>query len=166
MKYKLLLLTVLSAWFFSGQAEPPTNLQRFSKLATNQLSKEEIEILTFDGYPIARFVTENDETRFFVQTDDFVKIFAYSGTTNLGIIFSEKGEIVSIDIISSGDTRSYVRRLRRSGYLDQFIGFSGDQELTALTGATISSQAINKTVQQTVDRIQSFFVSSNDSIGD
>ena len=118
----------------------------FAQLVTSITGYDDLTIHRGDSWRVAQYTTTGGEVEFFVQSFDFVKIKGYSGFTNLGMIFDLSGMVVNVEILSSQDTRSYIRRLNRSGFLEQFKGYNATQDLVLITGASVSSQAINDIV--------------------
>jgi len=143
----LLLPIILPASFLWGQVEPPSNQTDFLKLTKAELNIEDISLVPSDSLNIATFYDiKSNENYYFVQSNDFIQIKGYRGFTNLGIVFNQSGKVMQVNIISSQDTASYVRRIRRSKFFNQFIGFNGKQNLDIISGATVTTKAINETV--------------------
>ncbi len=128
--------------------------ENFLALAVEVTGYYEPTLLKGDAWRIAQYTNSEGEVRFFAQSFDFTKIMGYSGYTNLAIILNSSGKVESVEILSSQDTRSFIRRLTRTGFLDQYGGYNGTQELTLVTGATVSSEAINETVTEVSAQIR------------
>ncbi len=133
-----------------GQAEQSSDADEFLAVAQRCTGSSRIEVLSCEHTRIGVFSTDEGRRRYFVQSNDYVQVAGYNGITNLGIILDADGVVVSVRILDSEDTRSFVKRLKTSGYLKQFTGYGGSGEFETVTGATVTSQAVNETVQRTV----------------
>ena len=74
-------------------------------------------------------------------------IRGYAGSINTGVFVKENGTIHSIHHIGSKETRSYLEKIRRKGYYEQYehLPLSGNQKIDAVSGATLTSEAIAHT---------------------
>lgn len=157
MRFKLLLLIILSARILYGQVEPPSSEKDFLKVATEVLGKTELEYVPLNSGNMAKFFSDS-EKRYFVQSSDFVNIRGYSGYTNLGIVFDEKLIVKQVSIVKSQDTPGYVRRINRSKFFSQFENFTGQEKLDIISGATITTKTINETVMKTQEILREVFL--------
>jgi len=79
------------------------------------------------------------------QSDRFV---GFSGTTNLLVAMSPKGEIVGMEILRSGDTRDHVEAIvRNSAFWERMTGktaaeLAAPEAVDGVSGATLTSVAI------------------------
>lgn len=79
-------------------------------------------------------------------------IIGFSGPTNLLIAMDSDGEIVGIEILSSGDTRDHVREVvSHPTFLESLNGVSREQAsqmtaVDAVSGATLTSLAIRESI--------------------
>jgi uncharacterized protein with FMN-binding domain len=126
----------------------------FLSLASRITGYEEHVLEKGDTWRLAQYRNSDGEINYFAQSFDFAKIMGYSGYTNIAMVFDSGGKVVKVEILSSEDTRSYIRRLNRTGFLDQYSGYNGTQKLNLVTGATLSSKALNETVQQVSAQIR------------
>ncbi|MCD4796828.1 MAG: FMN-binding protein, partial [Candidatus Cloacimonetes bacterium] len=90
----------------------------------------------------AQYDDEEGNAIFFIISSDFSKPVGYEGITNVGINLDETGKILSVKILSSEDTPSFVKRVKRKWFLNQFIGFSEKKNYKMITGATKTCKAI------------------------
>ncbi len=88
----------------------------------------------------------------YLESTDIVKnIRGYAGEVNVGIIIDKNGFIKKIEHISSKETQSYLATIKKAGFYEQFNQVSiskGTQQIDAVTGATLTSEAIASTVSQ------------------
>jgi NosR/NirI family nitrous oxide reductase transcriptional regulator len=76
-------------------------------------------------------------------------IKGYAGPITLGISISAQGKINAVHYIGSQETSSYLRQIEDAGFYQQFEGIKTDinkHEIDAVSGATISTQAMAKTI--------------------
>ena len=88
-------------------------------------------------------------------------IIGFSGPTNVMIAIDSGGRILGVEILSSGDTRDHVRRVREdSSFLAALAGHTRDEasaiaKIDAVSGATLTSLAISEAVMQRLGARQS-----------
>lgn len=98
-----------------------------------------------------RFITHKDgegDLAFFILSSDFSHEIGYEGITDVGISLNSEGNIIAIKILASEDTPSYVRRIKKKWFLEQFIGAEDSTGITLITGATKSSGAMARSVMK------------------
>ncbi|PCH72697.1 MAG: hypothetical protein COB98_11570 [Flavobacteriaceae bacterium] len=92
--------------------------------------------------------------RIYLESTDIVaNIRGYAGAINMGVFIDEKGDIIEAVHISSRETQSYLATIKRAGFYQQFEKVNiknGGQELDAVSGATLSSEAMASTVSALV----------------
>lgn len=101
---------------------------------------------------------------FCFQTSDFAPIESrgYSGIINTLVGMDTTGMITGIKVISYSEAYEYADEFAYGGpFIDQFQGkYKGDsfrvgQDIDGITGATVSSSAIAKSVGQSAQRVYS-----------
>lgn len=95
------------------------------------------------------------ENSIYLESTDIIKnIRGYAGEINVGIFIDEEGFIKRVEHISSKETQSYLSDIKNSGFYEQFKTVSitkGNQQIDAVSGATLTSEAIAKTVSQLIE---------------
>ncbi|APD08188.1 hypothetical protein UJ101_02690 [Flavobacteriaceae bacterium UJ101] len=87
------------------------------------------------------------------STDIIHNVRGYAGDINVGVIIGEDGLIKRVEHIASKETKSYLSDIKKSGFYEQFKEVSimnGAQEIDAVSGATLTSEAIATTVSKLV----------------
>ncbi len=82
-------------------------------------------------------------------------IRGYAGAINIGLVLDEDGRIVTVRHISSKETASYLRKIQRAAFYQQFENRKislGVQQVDAVSGATITCEAIAKTLTSLVTK--------------
>ena len=87
-------------------------------------------------------------------------IVGYAGPINVGLVLDKNNKIQSVHIISSHETESYLRKIQRAGYYQQYQDLAinkGQKRIDGVSGATITSHAVgeiveNMVLQATVDK--------------
>lgn len=89
-------------------------------------------------------------------------IRGYAGPVHIGLFVNEDGTIRSVHHISSKETESYLQKIQRTGFYAQFnkLKISGDHHVDAVSGATLTSEAIAETATALVN------VSSQEPLAD
>jgi hypothetical protein len=117
-------------------------------IAGNYVEDAPIGVTCVDSIRFVVYEPKPDSFRYFVVSDDFVKLKGYKGYTNLGVLLDEEAEILDVWIVSSGDTRRIVNKIKHSGMLEQFCSASKGKQIKHVTGATVTCQVICRTIEQ------------------
>lgn len=100
-------------------------------------------------------ISEDKNPIIYLESTDVVKhIRGYAGEIQVGIFIDKYGNIKQVDHIASKETKSYLSDIKKSGFYKQFQKVSltnGTQEVDAVSGATITSKAIAKTVSKLIE---------------
>ncbi len=95
------------------------------------------------------YVAANDGSNMlYIESRGIVQgIRGYAGPVHIGLFVSEGGTIRSVHHISSKETESYLQKIQRTGFYAQFedIKISGEHEVDAVSGATLTTEAIAET---------------------
>lgn len=94
------------------------------------------------------YYAENGETLYLESTGVVRGIRGYAGPVNVAVFLSAEGEILAAHHISSRETESYLQRIERGGFYEQFQGIriEGEHQVDAVSGATLTSEAIAHTI--------------------
>jgi Na+-translocating ferredoxin:NAD+ oxidoreductase RnfG subunit len=152
MKKLICTIGILLATFTAFAIDSDISKEDFISLAYSSIKADSI---TFCEYKDVRFVQYNDEEGipvFFIISSDFSKPIGYEGFTNVGINLDEKGKILSVKILSSEDTPSFVKRVKRKWFLSQFIGYSEKKNIKMITGATKTCKAVKISIEESVEK--------------
>jgi NosR/NirI family nitrous oxide reductase transcriptional regulator len=128
-------------------------LIRRASEATN-LREEEITLK--GNYAIGK------STVYFESGPGYDHISGYAGPIHVGLILSLDNDVEKLVIISSDETESYLRKIQRSGYYQQYQNLSFDQgkkKIDGVSGATVTSQAVglisNAMIEDITDNLPS-----------
>ena len=116
----------------------------------SSLKLPEAEIVSENTKPLAIF---HKDQSVYLETSTFLHhIRGYAGVIDLGIHLNKYGEILNVFHLKSNETESYLQKLYDKGYFDQYKNISINQKnkLDAISGATITSKAISKTITAVV----------------
>ena len=102
-------------------------------------------------------VLDNQNSRvIYIESEGVVQnIRGYAGKINVGVFINEDGSVHRVEHISSKETESYLSDIKSSGFYKQFEKIAlnkGIQKIDAVTGATISSEAIANTVSEVIKK--------------
>ena len=119
----------------------------------NQLYSEtgEFELKSSKNLYYATRGKSNDIT-YLESTSLLQHIRGYAGPVNIGLFVNSNGKVLSVHHVSSKETESYLRKIEKAGFYDQFsnLKLKGDHKLDAISGATLTSEAIAETTTQLV----------------
>lgn len=76
-------------------------------------------------------------------------IRGYAGPVHVGVMLDKDGRITDVYHISSRETESYLQQIKNAGYYEQYGEThltQGAQEVDAVSGATLTSEAMAETV--------------------
>ncbi len=132
------ILLALSSMLFSLTAQ-----DRFVK--DLEKSKELVRVEKLDNILILN--NSAGEKVFLIFTSDFHKESGYCGFTDTALLLNNRFEVIDLEIISSEDTPSYIRKLKRNKFLRQFMGNPDFDKVETVTGATISSKAVINSIR-------------------
>lgn len=95
-------------------------------------------------------ISDKKNTTIHIESTAVIKnIRGYAGEINVGVFIDKNGFINSVKHIASKETQSYLADIKSAGFYDQFKTVSitnGTQQIDAISGATLTSQAIASTV--------------------
>jgi hypothetical protein len=153
-----LAFIVLPGLFHKVQAgQQPFDQNKFYVLAEKSIETDSLEIIWIQGKPLASYKDTAGRQRFFFTSSYFCQIKGYNGITDMGVIIDSEALVQKVNLISSQDTRSYVRLIQRQRYFDQYVGYSANKEIKTITGATVTSQAIKETIDCSLERVKKIF---------
>ncbi|MBL4670004.1 MAG: FMN-binding protein [Flavobacteriales bacterium] len=119
-----------------------------------QFSKKEDVIKTLPSMEMYYATISGKDKSIYLESTDIIKnIRGYAGEINVGVFIGEDGYIKRVEHIASKETQSYLSDIRNAGFYEQFKNISitkGDQQIDAVSGATLSSEAIANTVSQLI----------------
>ena len=99
-------------------------------------------------------IHSDDKTSIYMESTEIVRnIRGYAGEIKVGIILNQEGQIVAVKHISSKETASYLADIQNAGFYDQFNEITvhgGEQQVDAVSGATLTSKAIASTVSELI----------------
>ncbi len=101
-------------------------------------------------------VSDSKNSDIYIESTDLIKnIRGYAGDIQVGVFISKTGFIKRVEHIASKETKSYLEDIKKGGFYEQFSTVSltkGDQEVDAVSGATITSKAITRTVSALIEK--------------
>ena len=137
----------------------------FISLAHFSTKIDSITFCTFEDFRFAQYDDEEGNPVFFIISSDFSKPVGYEGFTNVGINLDKTGKVLSVKILSSEDTPSFVKRVKRKWFLNQFIGYSDKKNIKMITGATKTCKAVKISIEEAVEKfilVMKFMNQKND----
>ncbi len=96
----------------------------------------------------------NKLTELYFETTGLTNdIKGYAGPIKLAIFIKPDGTITKISYLGSDETTSYIEKIRNLGFFDQFsrMNLFQNQSVDAISGATLSTQAIARSVVKVVN---------------
>jgi len=121
------------------------------KHAARLFPDKEFDIQT--GAELVYLVERNKHYTYFESIHIPNQIQGYAGPINVGLLVDEHGKVASVNHISSLETESYLQKIQNAGYYDQYhdLQLPGSYSIDAVSGATITSNAIAATTTEVLD---------------
>ena len=130
------------AWLIFKKAEvtPPSGDFRLLFSEGDRLENE--QVFDKEGKPLGYFLTTS-------PSSDHLK--GYSGPTNIALALDRTGKLTSAQIIHSADTPDHVQSVVDDqkfwkAHLGLALGAPGDPDIDAVTGSTLTSSAISRSI--------------------
>jgi len=145
---------IKSTGLINSKASVNVDISAFKEQFETHLKKVNLpkaSIITVLGKPLALFKKDKSV---YLETSVYPHhIRGYAGKIDLGIHLNKYGEIQEVYHLKSDETESYLKKIVNKGYFDQYKNISINKEtnLDAITGATITSEAIAKIVTVVVE---------------
>ena len=152
MKNVVCIAGILFAAFVVSAKDLDIGKEEFISFAYSSIKADSITFCTFEDVRFAQYNDEEGNPVFFIISSDFSKPIGYEGITNVGIQLDGTGKVLSVKILSSEDTPSFVRRVKRKWFLNQFIGYSENKNITMITGATKTCKAVKISIEEAVEK--------------
>ena len=165
MKKVICCVGILLAAFTVSAIDSDISKEDFILLANSSIKADSITFCEYKDIRFAKYNDEEDNPVFFIISSDFSKSVGYEGFTNVGINLDATGKVLSVKILSSEDTPSFVKRVKRKWFLNQFIGYSEKKNIKMITGATKTCKAVKKSIEESVEKfilVMKFLNQKND----
>ncbi len=141
-----------------------------SKEEDNRIAQQELESITkhvkqlfsnsikTEGH-LAEFgpflsIRYEDEDFLYLETQHNLNhIRGYGGPIQLGVLIDADGNIKQVQHVSSKETVSYLEKVQRRGYYEQFteVPLEKKHQIDAVSGATLTTEAIAETTTSLID---------------
>ncbi|MDO9577684.1 MAG: FMN-binding protein [Candidatus Cloacimonadales bacterium] len=152
MKITICVAGILLAAFTVSAIDFDISNKDFILLAHFSIKADSITFCTIKDVRFAQYNDEEDNPVFFIISSDFSKPVGYEGITNVGINLDATGKVLSVKILSSEDTPAFVKRIKRKWFLNQFIGYSENKNITMITGATKTCKAVKISIEEAIEK--------------
>lgn len=135
-----LAVVVAIAWLIFEKEKPPPASADFSILFPEGESANEDVVYNAEGELIGYFLTTSP------STDD---LMGYSGPSNIAISLDRTGRVRKLKLISSADTPDHVESVVTDpefwkSHHGLALGSPGDPRIDAVSGSTLTSQAMSR----------------------
>ncbi|MCK4642391.1 FMN-binding protein [bacterium] len=154
--FLLLLLMIPCSSFAAKSMRKEIDDEMFIKIAKRVSKSKEVTLRKKDSVRYIYFKSKQCEG-YVILSSDFIRIKGYNGPTNLAVVMGIDLKIQKVVIIETMDTGEYINYLKKNGFLKRFIGLSVDAvgSIDAISGCTISSEAIKKTIAISLEKFGS-----------
>lgn len=129
-----------------------THAKKFSATDSNR-----VQLLPSTDMYFATIKDENNQVKqiYLESTEIIHNIRGYAGEINVGVMLNADGSIADVYHISSKETESYLQKIKNAGYYEQYQKAAltkGEQQIDAVSGATLTSESIAKTVSALIHK--------------
>lgn len=93
---------------------------------------------------------------YFESSPQHDHIMGYAGSIKIGLGLTNNNSILQLFVLESNETESYLKKIQRAGYYQQFNYLAFDEglkQIDGVSGATITSQAIGKIAESMIEEI-------------
>ena len=137
-----LAVVVAIAWLIFKQAPPAPPTVEHTLLFPESTSAKGEEVFDRNDRLTGYFLTTS-------PSSDHLK--GYSGPTNIAIALDRTGRVTRLELVRSSDTPDHVRSVIEDrnfwkAHLGLNLGAPGDLKVDAVTGSTLTSQAISRAI--------------------
>ncbi len=119
---------------------------------TEKTEKKDFEKFLSDVYPNKKFdyflcdkiIMALNEGNIYLLSNDFLATKGYRGATNCLVCLKPKGEIVEVSIVKSGETPSFIRRIKKGPFLSSFKNkkLEDIDSVDTISRATLTTRAV------------------------
>lgn len=139
--YRLAVVAAI-AWLIFKKAEVTPPSGDFRLLFPNSDRIENDQVFDQEGKPLGYFLTTSPSSD---------HLLGYSGPTNVALALDRTGKLTSAQIIHSADTPDHVQSVIDDvefwkAHLGLTLGSPGNPEIDAVTGSTLTSSAISRSI--------------------
>lgn len=113
---------------------------------------QHIELKQTEAFYYVDLTSEGNRYLYFQTKGLTNHIKGYSGPINLGIYVRDDAKIDHINLISSNETQSYLQKIARTNYYEQYQNkdLTKSYQIDAVSGATISTKAMAATTSELI----------------
>lgn len=143
--YGLAIVSVLAAYVFGLLGEESNHQEKLLK------AFPEMSIISSSGNDPVCNIANFPDGRYFVLLH---KTMAWGGPALVATRVDTLGSVVELAVVEHQETPAFFAQLEKDEYFEQFKGkyigdsFSLDEDVNAVSGATISSQGFNRAVRE------------------
>lgn len=106
-------------------------------------------------------INKNEEEEYLFISSDQDEVRGYQSNNKVIITLNGDKTIKKALLVKSKDTPSFVKRIKRSKFFTQFIGWNGQDTIQAITGATITCNSVKATILNLLTRIETSEIFKN-----
>lgn len=99
-------------------------------------------------------ISKNEEEEYLFISSEQDEVRGYQSNNKVIITLNSDKVIKHALLVKSKDTPSFVKRIKRSKFFTQFIGWNGEDKIQAITGATITCNSVKATIENLLNRIE------------
>ncbi len=99
-------------------------------------------------------VNHQGEISYIFISTETEEVRGYQSKSKIILQVNKDKVIQEAKLFRSKDTPSFVKRIQRSNFFQQFVGWNGNREIIAVTGATITCNAVETTITNMLKRIK------------
>ncbi len=142
-----------------GKRLKKVNDQQFLELARIHCAGEVVQGYSSKEGRVAYYRTKDGTEGLVVLTADYTKVRGYEGPTSMIVVLDREGRVVKAAVVQSLDTPEYVADIEQTGFLGRFAGarVGTEVQVDAVAGATVTAQAMSRTVSNTLKALEPLF---------
>jgi Na+-translocating ferredoxin:NAD+ oxidoreductase RnfG subunit len=157
----LLVVTFLLAGTLEAQGKrlKKVDNRQFLELARTHSAGDVVLGYSSKEGRIAYYRTKEGAEGLVVLSADYTKVRGYEGPTSMVVVLDREGRVVKAAVVQSLDTPEYVTDIEQAGFLGRFAGakVGTEVQVDAVAGATVTAQAMSRTVSNTLKALEPLF---------
>ncbi|SIN79701.1 4Fe-4S binding protein [Halodesulfovibrio marinisediminis] len=144
----LSLCILIAAWVAGGVRSDEAGLERIKNISADIEGVKQVRPSVYEGHR-----TGEPDDKLYIGLAEHP---SYGGPLQVAVVVNRDEIIERVALVQSTDTSTYITRVLGDGVLDAFLGASSSNlpHVDAVSGATLSSNAMRKGVEKAVDYIR------------
>lgn len=142
------LCIIIAAWVAGGVRSEGASLERIRNISSEIEGVKQVRPSVYEGHRKGK-----PDDKLYIGLAEYP---SYGGPLQVAVVVNSDEVIERVALVQTTDTSTYIKRVLGDGVLDAFLGASSSKlpHVDAVSGATLSSNAMRKGVEKAVAYIR------------